>query len=80
MQKKAMWVFGIKLMKMSVQLVEIPGANSWGQCKGYIKTNTNLNAELNISYTILLLRQYNHAVTVVPFPPVWFYLVEKNEV
>lgn len=35
MQKKAMWVFGIKLMKMSIQLVEIPGANSWGQCKGY---------------------------------------------
>lgn len=28
-------MFGIKLMKMSVQLVEIPGANSWGQCKGY---------------------------------------------
>lgn len=52
MQKKAMWVFGIKLMKMSVQLVEIPGANSWGQCKGYIKTNTNLNAELNISFII----------------------------
>lgn len=61
MQKKAMWVFWIKLMKMSVQLVEIPGANSWGQCKGYIKTNTNLNAELNISYTILLLRQYNQS-------------------
>lgn len=52
MQKKAMGVFGIKLMKMSIQLVEIPGANSWGQCKGYIKTNTNLNAELNISFII----------------------------
>lgn len=43
-KKKAMGVFGIKLIKMSVQLVEIPEANSWGQCKGYIKTNTNLNA------------------------------------
>lgn len=60
-KKKAMGVFGIKLIKMSVQLVEIPEANSWGQCKGYIKTNTNLNAELNISYTILLLRQYNQS-------------------
>lgn len=56
-----MGVFGIKLIKMSVQLVEIPEANSGGQCKGYIKTNTNLNAELNISYTILLLRQYNQS-------------------
>lgn len=60
-KKKSYGSFRNKIDKNVRTVGWIPEANSWGQCKGYIKTNTNLNAELNISYTILLLRQYNQS-------------------